>query len=142
MINSRSSRDPEFMHLLRCLSFLEVRHSFRLEVTHIPGKDNVLTDDLYVIMLLLSTQGINISVISLSDSTPTIRPPGGQRAELDFIQLDVAVHYYFKQGVAQLMLNTYSAAWKKFNSFLCYISCLVSSSYKNYGIYEYIMRSV
>ena len=46
VISSRSSRDPELMHLLRCLFFFEARHSFRLEATHIPGKDNVLADDL------------------------------------------------------------------------------------------------
>ena len=46
VINSRSSRDPELMHLLRCLFFFEARHSFRLEAAHIPGKDNVLADNL------------------------------------------------------------------------------------------------
>ena len=42
VINSRSSRDPKLMHLLRCLFFFKARHSFRLEAAHIPGKDNVL----------------------------------------------------------------------------------------------------
>ena len=46
VINSRSSRDHELMHSLRCLFFFEARHSFRLEAAHIPGKDNVLADNL------------------------------------------------------------------------------------------------
>ena len=46
VINSRSSCSPELMHLLRCPFFFEARHSFRLEAAHIPGKDNVLVDDL------------------------------------------------------------------------------------------------
>ena len=48
VMNSRSSCDPELIHLLRCPFFFEARHSFRLEATHIqvPGKDNVLADDL------------------------------------------------------------------------------------------------
>ena len=46
VINSRSSHGPELMHLLRCLFFFEARHIFRLEAAHIPGKDNVLADDL------------------------------------------------------------------------------------------------
>ena len=48
---------------------------------------------------------------------PTIRPAGGQTAGLYVSRLDVAVQHYFKQGVAQSTLKTYSAAWKKFNQF-------------------------
>ena len=46
VINSRSSHDPEMMHLLRCLFFFEARYNFRAEASHIPGKMNDLADDL------------------------------------------------------------------------------------------------
>lgn len=42
MVNSRTSWEPELMHLLRCLAFLEARHSFYMFATHISGKSNIL----------------------------------------------------------------------------------------------------
>ena len=46
VINSRFSRDPHLMQLLRCLFFIEAHLQFKLEATHIPGADNDLADDL------------------------------------------------------------------------------------------------
>lgn len=46
VINSRSCREPEMMHLLRCLFFLEAKYQFKLISAHIPGIHNTLADDL------------------------------------------------------------------------------------------------
>lgn len=46
IVNSGTSREPEAMHLLRCLAFLEAEHSFYLFATHIRGVANTLTDAL------------------------------------------------------------------------------------------------
>lgn len=46
VLNHRSSRDGDLMHLLRCLTFFEAAFSMRLTAVHIAGADNVLADDL------------------------------------------------------------------------------------------------
>lgn len=46
VLNSRTSREPEVMHLLRCLAFLEAKHSFCTFATHIQGSRNTLADAL------------------------------------------------------------------------------------------------
>lgn len=46
IVNSGSSREPEAMHLLRWLAFLEAKHSFHLFATHIRGVFKTLTDAL------------------------------------------------------------------------------------------------
>ena len=43
---SRSCRDSAMMHLLRCLFFFEAHYQFYIVAVHVPGKDNVLADDL------------------------------------------------------------------------------------------------
>ena len=45
-LQSRSSRHPHMMHLLRCLFFLEARYRIDLVCVHIPGVLNDLADDL------------------------------------------------------------------------------------------------
>lgn len=44
MMASRSSRDPNLMHLLRCLFFVEAAWQFTLSARHIRGVANVLAD--------------------------------------------------------------------------------------------------
>ena len=46
VVNSGSSREPEAMHLLRCLAFLEARRGFHIFASHIRGALNVLADAL------------------------------------------------------------------------------------------------
>ena len=46
VLRARSSRNPELMHLLRCLFFIEAEHKFVLSVVHIAGVANDLADDL------------------------------------------------------------------------------------------------
>ena len=46
VVQSRTSRDSDIMHLLRCLSFIEARFEFCMSADYIPGKCNDLADDL------------------------------------------------------------------------------------------------
>ena len=46
IINWRSSKDQEAMHLLRCLSFAEARFGFFITAKHISGIHNILADAL------------------------------------------------------------------------------------------------
>ena len=45
-IGRRSCRDSTLMHLIRCLFFFEAVYQFNLEAEHLPGRDNILADDL------------------------------------------------------------------------------------------------
>ena len=51
MVNSGSSIESEAMHLLRCLAFLQAKHSLYIFATHIPGKLNIITQ----VCLIVST---------------------------------------------------------------------------------------
>ena len=45
-LNKGSCRDPELMHLVRCLAFLKAKFQFSLMASHIAGSRNVLADAL------------------------------------------------------------------------------------------------
>ena len=45
-VRSRTCRDQGMMHLIRCLFFFEARFGFELLATHLPGRENILADDL------------------------------------------------------------------------------------------------
>ena len=46
MINWGSGKNPEAMHLMRCLAFFMAKFQFTLVARHIPGTSNVLADAL------------------------------------------------------------------------------------------------
>ena len=46
IIKSRTSRDIELMHMLRCLAFIEAKFSCTIIAVHLPGVNNSLADDL------------------------------------------------------------------------------------------------
>lgn len=46
VMSSRSCKNPELMHLLHCLFFIEADSRFSLSVVHIAGVANDLADDL------------------------------------------------------------------------------------------------
>ena len=45
-VSRRSCRDQNMMHLIRCLVFLEAWFGFEVEAVHLPGRENMLADDL------------------------------------------------------------------------------------------------
>jgi len=46
VLNSGSSRNPELMHLMRCLSFFMAKFHFTLRASHVTGSKNALADAL------------------------------------------------------------------------------------------------
>ena len=44
MLRSRTSKEPDLMHLLRCLFFFEAWYSFQISSSHIAGEANTLAD--------------------------------------------------------------------------------------------------
>jgi len=46
IFRTRSCRDKQLMHLLRCLHFIEAKWDMVLWVQHIPGKSNIAADAL------------------------------------------------------------------------------------------------
>ena len=103
VIASRSCRDTSMMHLLRCLFFLEAHYQFHIVAVHVPGKDNVWSDDL--------SRDRHLTI-------PTAIPPpavGGRK--LDVSMLDEEVQFYFQRGVATSTLRTYRAGVNRYISF-------------------------
>ena len=45
-VSRRSCRDQDMMHLIRCLFFLEAWFGFEVEAVHLPGRENMLADNL------------------------------------------------------------------------------------------------
>ena len=45
IVNSVSSRDPEAIHLKRCLAFVEAKWQFHLFCQHIQSRDNTAADE-------------------------------------------------------------------------------------------------
>ena len=45
-VSRRSCRDQDMMHLIRCLFFLEAWFGFEVVAAHLPGRENMLADDL------------------------------------------------------------------------------------------------
>ena len=70
-VTARSCRDPNLMHLLRCLFFFESHFQFVTHIEHIPGKDNSLADDLSRDNVALFMQHSEVQ----PESTPTPIPP-------------------------------------------------------------------
>lgn len=46
VLNRGYSREPDIMHLMRCLFFFSAHFHFRVITKHIPGKQNILADAL------------------------------------------------------------------------------------------------
>ena len=46
VLRSRSSKQPQLMHMLRCLFFVEASYGFELSASYIPTEANDLADDL------------------------------------------------------------------------------------------------
>lgn len=46
IVNNKTSRDKEVVHLVRYLVFVAAKFQFRLHATHIPGIQNTVADAL------------------------------------------------------------------------------------------------
>ena len=77
-VNRRSCRDREMMRLVCCLFFLEAWFGFELVAAYLPGRENMLADDLF-----RNRRSVFLSKAQSPDTQPTIIPPGLRELLLD-----------------------------------------------------------
>ena len=70
VLNRRTSRDQDLMHLLRCLSLFEATFGFRVVAKHIPGTQNSLANDLFRDKLSSFLQARDQVTLSLQSKPP------------------------------------------------------------------------
>ena len=70
VLNRRTSRDQDLMHLLQCLSFFEANFGFRVVAKHIPGTQNSLANDLSRNKLSSFLQARDQATLSLQSKPP------------------------------------------------------------------------
>lgn len=67
VLNSRSSKDKDLMHLLRCLFFFESEFQFNIVAAHIPGNLNTLADALsrgsLTLFMQQASQEVNAAIL-------------------------------------------------------------------------------
>lgn len=104
ILRSRSSSEPEAMHLLRCLAFLEAQHSFWVFASHIQGVLNGPADRPHCSISLPLSAG---SAVPSGNSSRGAGRPGGVKIRLDIPVLDATVEQLFKQGLAESTQQSY-----------------------------------
>ena len=91
IVNSGTSKNPQAMNLIRCLSFLSAIWEFRVRATHLSGIQNTLADAL---------SRDNLPLFCAWRPAPSAHPgsragpDSSQRTRLDSQGLDRAVDYY------------------------------------------------
>ncbi len=102
VVRARYCRDDNLMHLLRCLFFVEAKHSFTFVPDHIPGKLNEVANK-------LSRDRVSASLLQdmSMDLSPTTVPPEVTTVLLD-PSLDGLVQFYFEQGLSSSSHRTYA----------------------------------
>ena len=115
VLNSGSSRDPELMHLLRCLSFFMAKFQFAVHASHVAGSKNVLAD-------ALSRNNLDQSVLLLHPQASRLPTPIPQELvdllivtpRLDLQSLDKAVEFYFLNALAPATRKSYGSAQNRY----------------------------
>ena len=118
MVNTHSGRESEVMHLLRCLAFLEAKHSFYIFATHIPGAkkrvSRCLSRDNQVLFHFLYPPGTQRAG---HNPNLAIRCTRYHQTRLDITSLDTAVEQFFKHDLAESTQRTYAAAKRRYLHF-------------------------
>ena len=127
VINSRYSREKDLMQLLHYLFFLEAHFQFQLSAYHLPGVLNDCADDLSrnplpSFQAKTPTADTYSSFIPLLSSTVAT----ASRPQLDISNLDPAVQFFCKKGIANSTHKTYQSALRRFGTFC-----------SRYGIYHH-----
>ena len=116
IVNSGSSRNPQAMHLRRCLAFLAAKGDFKLKAMHIRGVENVAADALSRNNCHLSRsccpQGDRDGGISRHPRRGTI--PG---IRLAGEELDRAVAFYAGHALADSTKRSYYSAKRRYHTF-------------------------
>ena len=104
IVNSKRSRIPRIMDLVRLLTLLTLEHNFYLKTVHIEGKKNEIADSLSRFQMERFW-----SLAPHANSVPsTIHTPGDLKNEIS---------YYLGLSIAASTKQTYSSAEKRFLEF-------------------------
>ena len=117
LLNRSYSKDPEVMHLMRCLHFITARFNFRVTAEHIQGSLNTAADAL----LCNSFHSFKV-LIPTANQSPThpkdpCRPFDGEQTGLAIHQLDSSVQFYLDQSLAPSTKRSYSTGQHRYHNF-------------------------
>jgi hypothetical protein len=100
------------MRLVRCLFFVEAWFRFELVATHLPGRENMLADD-------LSRNRLSdfLSKAQSPDPRPTVMRAALGTRRLDISSLDQALLQYCDSGIADSTRRTYRSGVNRFLPF-------------------------
>ena len=114
-LRSRSSKQPQLMHMLRCLFFVEALYGFELSASYIPTKANDLADD--ISRNNLSSFLCKVPALKGKSSRSIAGDPDRHVGGLDVTKLDASLQGYFHSGLAPSTHRSYDCALRRFNSF-------------------------
>ena len=118
VLNSRSSKQPQLMHMLRCLFFVEASYGFELSASYIPTKANDQADDLSrnnLSSFLSKVPALKGSQVKIP--TQLLETLVDTSGGLDVTNLDTLLQGYFRNGLAPSTHRSYDCALRRFNSF-------------------------
>ena len=111
VLNTGYSRDPQIMHLLRCLFFIKAHFQMEIKVSHIPGIENTQTDA--ISRDFLPGPGTQAQ----HQSVPVVSPPDRKSTRLDLATLSHTVQKLFSAGLAQSTVKSYRLCSNKYIKF-------------------------
>ena len=121
-INRQYTREPEAMHLLRCLWFFVAYFDLDVRCIHIVGVHNCTADHLSCNNLraffCVHPQGLH-RCTPLPQPLLQLLGTGGPdwRARLDIHPIQEAVHHYFENGLAPSTRQCYNAGQQRYLKF-------------------------
>ena len=115
VLNRRTSRDQDLMHLLQCLSFFEANFGFSVVAKHIPGTQNSLADDLSRDKLSSFLQARDQATLSLQSKPP--EPLLNYRPDWTSPAWRGMFRDTFENGLVPSTRRTYQAGINKFVKF-------------------------
>ena len=111
IVNSGTSKNPEAMHLRRCLVFLEARWQCQVVGAHVSGTDNPVADETKWLYSALSLRRPG------EHSGGGVGCASGLEAGLDVPQLVRTVEELFREGLAPTTRRTYATGKRRYLRF-------------------------
>ena len=116
VLHSRTSREEDVMHLLRCLHFYEAYYECTIVAEHIPGVENGLADDLSRNRLLFFLQKVpEASANTYSNGTCGVAT--SETARLAVPGMKATVQSFFDQSLAPSTRKTYLQGYQRYVGF-------------------------
>ena len=110
IINSGCSKDPQAMHLMRCLFFFLAQYKCTLRATHIQGCRNIAAD-------ALSRNNLNIFRQQVPTAKRLPSPLQPELVKLLVHRVEEAIRIYFAKGLADSTQRTYRSGKERYLKF-------------------------